>query len=173
MKNIKDNFALYALIIGLLLTFSHTAQAQDVPDGFDPNANNSVLSIAVQTDGKILIGGDFTTLRGGTVTRNRIARLGFAPTAATVSVGGRVMTSDGRGIRNVVIRLTDSEGNLRTAISNSFGYYRFNDVEAGATYILTATGKRFSFSQPTQVLNVNDETDEVNFIANPIKRFGM
>ena len=34
MKNIKDNFALYALIIGLLLTFSHTAQAQDVPDGF-------------------------------------------------------------------------------------------------------------------------------------------
>jgi len=96
-----------------------------------------------------------------------------AATAATVSVSGRVMTSDGRGIRNVVIRLTDSQGNLRTAISNSFGYYRFNDVEAGATYILTATGKRFSFSQPSQVLNVNDETDEVNFIANPIKRFGM
>jgi len=96
-----------------------------------------------------------------------------APTAATVSVGGRVMTSEGRGIRNVVIRLTDSEGNVRTAISNSFGYYRFNDVEAGATYILTASGKRFSFSQPSQVLNVNDETEEVNFIANPIKRFGM
>ena len=94
-------------------------------------------------------------------------------TAATVSVGGRVMTSDGRGIRNVVIRLTDSEGNVRTAISNSFGHYRFNDVEAGATYILTASGKRFSFSQPSQVLNVNEETDDINFIGNPTRRFGM
>jgi len=92
------------------------------------------------------------------------------PTAATVSVSGRVMTASGRGIRNVVIRLTDSEGNLRTAISNSFGYYRFNDVEAGATYILTATGKRFSFSQPSQVLNINDETDGVNFIGSPFNR---
>ena len=93
----------------------------------------------------------------------------LAPTAATVSVGGRVMTASGRGIRNVVIRLTDSEGNLRTAISTSFGYYRFNDVEAGATYILTASGKRFTFSQPSQVLNINDETDAVNFIADSKK----
>lgn len=66
MKHIKNNFALYTLIIGLVLTFSRTAQAQDVPDNFDPNANSFVNSIAVQTDGKILIGGDFTTLNGGT-----------------------------------------------------------------------------------------------------------
>ncbi len=47
MKTLKNNYALYALIIGLFLTFSHTAQAQDVPDGFDPNANDNVFSIAV------------------------------------------------------------------------------------------------------------------------------
>ena len=47
-------------------------------DSFDPNANSVVLSIAVQADGKILAGGDFTTLApngGAAVTRNRIARL--------------------------------------------------------------------------------------------------
>src|SRR5205085_868253 len=49
-------------------------------DSFDPNANsaNGVYSIAVQADGKILAGGDFTTLApsgGAAVTRNRIARL--------------------------------------------------------------------------------------------------
>src|SRR5205807_53947 len=48
------------------------------PDGtldnaFDPNANNDVYSIAVQADGKILAGGDFTSIGGQ--TRNRIARL--------------------------------------------------------------------------------------------------
>ena len=48
-------------------------------DSFDPNANNtSVRSVAVQQDGKILVGGDFTTLApngGAAVTRNSIARL--------------------------------------------------------------------------------------------------
>src|SRR5207245_9513759 len=47
-------------------------------DSFDPNANNAVNSIAVQADGKILAGGDFTSLSpngGGPVTRNHIARL--------------------------------------------------------------------------------------------------
>ena len=42
-------------------------------DSFDPNANNDVLSIAVQADGKILAGGCFTSIGGQ--TRNRIARL--------------------------------------------------------------------------------------------------
>ncbi|MEP6917202.1 MAG: FG-GAP-like repeat-containing protein, partial [Acidobacteriota bacterium] len=53
------------------------------PDGsldasFNPGANNSVLSVCVQTDGKILVGGNFTTLGGGgtgTTTRNYIGRL--------------------------------------------------------------------------------------------------
>ncbi len=42
---------------------------------FDPGtgANNTVSAVAVQPDGKILIGGAFTTVGG--VTRNRIARL--------------------------------------------------------------------------------------------------
>jgi uncharacterized delta-60 repeat protein len=44
-----------------------------VNDGFDPNANGTVYSIALQPDGKILMGGAFTTI-GGT-TRNYITRL--------------------------------------------------------------------------------------------------
>jgi len=47
-------------------------------DGFDPNANGLVRVAAVQPDGKILIGGDFTTLAPNgrpPVTRNYIARV--------------------------------------------------------------------------------------------------
>ena len=40
---------------------------------FDPNVNGRVLGLAVQPDGKILIGGGFTTVGG--VTRNHLARL--------------------------------------------------------------------------------------------------
>ena len=48
------------------------------PDGtldtaFNPNANSDVFAITVQPDGRILVGGYFTTI-GGT-NRNRIARL--------------------------------------------------------------------------------------------------
>jgi len=32
--------------------------------GFDPNANSEVGSMAVQTDGRILVGGSFTTIAG-------------------------------------------------------------------------------------------------------------
>jgi Domain of unknown function (DUF5122) beta-propeller len=53
-------------------------RGQSALDGFDPNANGWVRVVVVQPDGKILLGGDFTTLSpngGAAVTRNRIARL--------------------------------------------------------------------------------------------------
>jgi uncharacterized delta-60 repeat protein len=63
------------------------AHAVSALDGFNPDANNAVWSIAVQTDGKILLGGEFTTISG--TARNYIARLnadgspdtGFNPNA--------------------------------------------------------------------------------------------
>jgi phage gp45-like len=61
--------------------------------------------------------------------------------------------------------MTDQNGNVRTAISGAFGYYRFEDVAAGETYVITATGKRFKFEQSSQVLNVEEETIDVNFIG--------
>jgi len=89
----------------------------------------------------------------------------LVPTAASVTVGGRVMTSLGRGIRNVRVTMIDGGGNVRTAITGAFGYYRFEDVAAGETYVITATGKRFKFEQSSQVLNVEEETIDVNFIG--------
>ncbi len=38
--------------------------AQSADDGFNPGADNSVYCMAVQADGKVLVGGDFTTLGG-------------------------------------------------------------------------------------------------------------
>ncbi|HEX9005067.1 MAG TPA: putative Ig domain-containing protein, partial [Blastocatellia bacterium] len=42
-------------------------------DGFDPNADNVIRTIALQADGKILVGGAFTAIAGQ--SRNRLARL--------------------------------------------------------------------------------------------------
>src|SRR3954469_6143342 len=62
----------------LLASSVATVHGQSALDGFDPNANGQIRVIVVQPDGKILIGGDFTTVApngGPVVTRNRIARL--------------------------------------------------------------------------------------------------
>src|SRR5438270_456255 len=66
-------------LVGLALPGGAAAvRGQSALEGFDPNANGTVWVVVVQPDGKILIGGDFTTLSpngGATVTRNHIARL--------------------------------------------------------------------------------------------------
>ncbi len=71
--------ALLLFSVAVLLAGGTAAvRGQSALDGFDPNANGTIRAIVVQPDGKILIGGDFTTLtpNGGVpVTRNHIARL--------------------------------------------------------------------------------------------------
>ena len=61
----------------LVLACPATARAQTVDDGFNAGVNgtlvSSVLALALQPDGKILIGGRFTQANG--VTRAGMARL--------------------------------------------------------------------------------------------------
>lgn len=90
-----------------------------------------------------------------------------APTAATVSIGGRIRTTSGRGIRNVRVTLTDQNGNQRTAISGIFGVFRFSNVIVGETYTLTAVGRRYNFVEPTIVVLITEGSSSINFTAVP------
>lgn len=92
---------------------------------------------------------------------------GLAPTAANVSVSGRVLTANGHGIRNAGVTLTDSNGTTRTAITSSFGYYRFDEVEVGQTYVVTVRSRRFRFGNPTQVITLMDDLTDLTFTALP------
>jgi hypothetical protein len=87
----------------------------------------------------------------------------LSPSAANVSISGRVLTAEGRGIRSTAVILTDSLGNSRTAVTSSFGYYRFDEVAAGETYVLSVSSKRYQFEPRT--VNVNDNLTDVDFVA--------
>jgi len=101
------------------------------------------------------------------------ANLGFwtppdlSPTAATVGIAGRVLTADGTGLRNVVITVTDADGHSRTTRSASFGYYAFDGLPSGATYVVALTAKHFQFAEPTRVINLVDELTNLDFTALP------
>lgn len=89
----------------------------------------------------------------------------FVSTAATVTIGGRVLSAAGRGIARARVSMIDSNGETRTVLTNSFGHFRFQNVAAGENYIFTAAAKRYKFT--AQLLNVNEEKGELNFTAAP------
>jgi len=88
----------------------------------------------------------------------------FAPTAANVSIGGRV-TNGKVGIRNARVSLTDTAGNVRTTVTDSFGNYVFEDVPVGETFVITVTSRRFRIDEPTRVVFVNDARRDIDFAA--------
>lgn len=88
------------------------------------------------------------------------------PTAAMVSVGGRVTTANGFGIANVRVTMTNQTGESATALTNSFGNFSFAQVQSGEIYVLTVSSRRYQFSVPTQILSVSDNIKDIIFIAN-------
>ena len=90
----------------------------------------------------------------------------LAPTAALVSVQGRVKTSSGTGIRNAIVEVNG--GTLTNPIrgrTNSFGYFRFTNLEVGQTYIITVQSKSYAFSNPTRVISLSDNINDFDFVA--------
>lgn len=88
-------------------------------------------------------------------------------TAAEIAVGGRVLTTNGKGIRNVKITVTFPNGKTRETFSGEGGYYQFSDVPAGETYIFSVSAKHYTFTQGTQIRSINDDASDIDFIADP------
>jgi len=86
----------------------------------------------------------------------------LAPTAATVSVSGRV-TAKGRGISNAVVHLTSQSGEILTARTNRLGYYTVTELAAGETYIFNVFSKRYQFVP--KVINLTEDLSEIDFTA--------
>ncbi len=92
---------------------------------------------------------------------------GLAPTAASISIGGQV-TVGGRGLARARVTLTDSSGATSDAITDSFGYYRFEAVAAGDTFVLSVASKRYTFAP--QVLTLAEGLEDLNFTAEGYSR---
>lgn len=88
-----------------------------------------------------------------------------APTAANASLSGQVRTASGSGIRNVIVRLTNQYGTIRTVQTGSFGYFKFENVEVGGIYIISVSARRYTFSQPNIVRAVQEDITDLEFVA--------
>jgi hypothetical protein len=110
---------------------------------------------------------DITTGRPGANDHTIDAGFRMTTTAASVNLGGRILTSDGRGIANVSLTMVFATGETRSARSSQFGYYIFEDIEVGQSVVISLGAKKFVFPQQVQIFNVTEETYEINFTASP------
>ena len=124
-------FLLFPLLV-LLAGGAPSVFGQTVADSFDPNPDDEIHVVVVQPDGKVILGGEFSTLApngGATVTRNRIARLNpdgtldaaFNPNAnndvdavaiqadGKILVGGKFISIGGQS-RHFIARLDATTG---------------------------------------------------------------
>ena len=94
-----------------------------------------------------------------------IAQVSLPPTAASVSLDGRVTTAEGNGIRNVIMNVTLEDGTVMTARTGSFGYYRFEDIPGGQTAVVTIASKRYTFSDPVRLVQLSDNVTDMDWTA--------
>ena len=76
-------------------------------------------------------------------------------TAGDAEISGRVLNHQGRGSAHTQISISDQNENVRTALTNPFGYYRFADLQVGQLYVIYVRHKRLSY-QPRTVSLTDD-----------------
>jgi hypothetical protein len=88
----------------------------------------------------------------------------LAPTAAPAQVAGRIVDGSGIGIGRVTITLMNADGStLLKSVTNPFGYYRFESVPTGVTYVITPSHKRLTFSPENRVYRHVDDILDLDF----------
>ena len=106
--------------------------------------------------------GTITITAAGAVNSPQTVNVDLAIIAGPPStIGGRVLTPTGLGIRNATVSLVNSQGVSRTATTSSFGVFSFADV-ADDYYTIRISSKRYRFAaRSVQIFNDFTLTDFV------------
>jgi uncharacterized delta-60 repeat protein len=181
-------YRLYTLVMGMLLLLFPlvcTAQAENDPSfnvyddcTYGNGFNNSVRTTSIQADGKILVGGAFTSYNG--TARNCIARLnpdgsldtGFNPGSGfnnavfttsiqsdgKIIVGGSFTAFNGT-VRNSIARL-NPDGSLDTGFNPGSGFnnsVNTTSIQADGKIIVGGTFTTFNGTARSRIARLNPD----------------
>jgi len=135
------------------------------PTGFGLTNPNGVWQLYVRDDAGFMPSLDQTQSIVGSIAGGWGLEF-LAPTSADVSIGGRVLTREGRGIRGAIITVTgnalETPINVMTGVN---GRYTIPGLTAGETYVVTVASRRFFFTEPSRVITLNDNVTDADFVA--------
>ncbi len=89
----------------------------------------------------------------------------LAPTAAEVSLGGRVLTSNRQGISRTLVTLIKQNGETRSVLTNSFGNYRFHELPVGEIFVISVYHRKYQFNPASYVVTLKDNATDINFVG--------
>jgi hypothetical protein len=153
-----------AFAIPFLYNGSQTFRLADlIPagTGWDLATNTSTSAMGISDNGFIVGTG---VINGATHAYLMVP----VPAGGAVTLSGRVTTSDGRGIRSVLITL--SGGGLAAPISartGLFGYYSFTGLTSGQIYTMTIGAKNYTFTPSNLNVVLPSNLNIYNITANP------
>lgn len=155
-----------------VLAASSLAFVADITIPTFPHANASVDSgyagIDVSADGRIFVvdqlyDSSMAPRSDRVLVSSGAIPIAAGPTAATVSLGGRITNSKAVALANARVSLIGADGEVHTVRSNTFGYYRFTHVTVGETFVVSVAAKGYVFN--TRVVSLGEEEFELNFRA--------
>jgi hypothetical protein len=91
--------------------------------------------------------------------------LPLAPTAASVTMSGRVLTRNGRAVSRALVAITDIRGNRRFTLTNTFGYFRISDIGAGELYLVEVSARAYTFDP--RLISVGQDVTGLTITALP------
>jgi hypothetical protein len=122
--------------------------------------NNNTVSLAA---GNVSI-----TLEEGEIVTCTFVNLITGTTASDAYISGRVLTSTGRPISRAMITVTRPfNGEVYRVYTNTFGFYTVKRLPVGESYLVTVAARRYTFEQPSVLLNLYDNVEAFNFTALP------
>jgi hypothetical protein len=126
--------------------------------GWDLSTNTSSSALGISESGVIV---------GTGVFNGAVHAYAMVP-VANLSLGGRIMTAGGNGIRDAIV--TISGGNLPAPVrtqTGNFGYYNFQGLQSGQTYTVSAATKRHVIAQPSRMITLQTNVSDFDFITEP------
>ncbi len=120
---------------------AHVASRLDYPSGSASDIPGSPFHLAIRA------------FSGGSGDQDRSLKVTpLAPTAATAMIAGRVTVNTGfvRGSGRLLVTILNTR-TLATQVvfTDRLGYYQFNDLPTGDTYVITVRGKGYTFTPQT------------------------
>lgn len=140
------------------LTFPTVLNASTPNDGSEavvsPNLNSSTARIRVEPVGNIFFDVSDVNFSISNVP------------ASNGAIGGRITTAGGRGVARVYVTLVGPSTN-RTAITNAFGYFDFDQVGFGQSYTITPRPRKGTTFNPANIVRDHQAAaTDVNFTTN-------
>lgn len=166
------NFQKFILVVLVLLFFGCAASKAQAQSGGNFQLEQSAIApggsaVGSQFSSTFVVGQPAAVSGiGGGRFQLSTGFLATAPpmtTAARVFVSGHALTADGTPIVGVRVSLFNSAGVIGSVRTDQNGYFCFNDVLVGRTYILTAAGKVHHFAP--QVVSVENDVADLDLIS--------